>query len=237
MNILNVTTEELKNRIAGVKTLILPVGSFEQHSRFMCMGTDTVIATFLAQRVEQNTKSVALFPVVYGVSEIHKSFCGTIYISPKIFYLYIKDIITSVAKEQIENLLIINGHGANWYAINKACEECASLFQHIEVYQWWEMIGEKFFTKDEISHAGAQELSVLQYIDMQCVRLDKVEDQESGDININLFECKDIYQITKNGVLGKARTHDVEKGKCVIDEVVKMFVTIIETWEKNNGDN
>ena len=102
---LNITTDEFEEKIKNTKTLILPVGSYEQHSKFMCMGTDAIIATYIAQAVEEKTNAISLYPIIYGVSEIHKSFCGTMYVKPKNFYLYVKDIVESIAKEKRDNFL------------------------------------------------------------------------------------------------------------------------------------
>lgn len=43
LNEMNVTTEEYKTKTEKVHTAILPVGSFEQHSAHMCLGTDTIL--------------------------------------------------------------------------------------------------------------------------------------------------------------------------------------------------
>lgn len=232
---LNITTDEFKENIKKTKTLILPVGSYEQHSKFMCMGTDTIVATYIAQELEKKMGAISLFPIVYGVSEFHKAFSGTVYVKPKNFYIYVKDIIESIAREKIDNLLIVNGHGANWFALNKVCEECSDLYSHIAVYQWWELIGEKYFSKEETSHAGAQELSVLQYINKKFVRLDKVENQEKN-MDIDILDCSDIYQITKNGVIGTATTFNIETGEAICKEVIDIFSKIINDWESDNGN-
>lgn len=233
---LNITTKEFTKNTHYCRTIILPVGSYEQHSDFMCMGTDTIIAMYIAQEIEKRTKAVSLFPITYGVSEIHKSFSGTQYVKPKNFYMYVKDIFESISKDNFENLLILNGHGANWFALNKACEECAHLYNNIKVYQWWEQIGTKYFSEEEISHAGAQELSVLQYIDEKFIRLDQVKDQEKNIVDLDILNCTDLFQITKNGVIGKASSFSKEKGKMVCEEVIDIFVKIIREWEKKNGN-
>lgn len=232
---LNVTTEEFQNSVNISKTLILPVGSYEQHSKFMPLGTDTIIATYIAKELEKRTQAISLFPIVYGVSEIHKSFSGTIYIKPRNFYMYVKDIVESLAKENVDNLLIINGHGANWFAINKACEDCKNLYKHIQVYQWWELIGEKYFKESETSHAGAQELSVLEYIDEKFVRLNKVENQKKNQ-DMEIILCDDIAKVTHNGVVGIATSYDKRKGEEVCEDVINIFTEIINEWENEYGN-
>ena len=233
---LNITTEEYKNKTKIVHTAILPVGSFEQHSAHMCMGTDAIIATSISEEVAKVTNSVCLCPIVYGVSEIHKSFSGTIYSNPRTFYEYIKDIVISISNGDIDNLLIVNGHGANWFALNKVCEETNELFKNVEVVQWWEILKDNLFMSEECSHAGAQELSVLGYISKQYIREQLVADQiHSKDISI--LECKDIFEVTQNGVIGLATSYDFKKGQITFERVVAALIIKIQCWEQENYES
>lgn len=226
------TSEEFGNELE--ETVIIPVGSFEQHGKHMCLGTDTIIANTIAKNVAKRRGCICLPPVIYGVSEIHKSFIGTIYIKPRHFYYYISDIIESLICDKVRNVLFVNGHGANWFAINKACKKYSHYFRHIEVVQWWELLGNTFFSEIECSHAGAQELSVLECISKKCVRTDKIENQMSNQ-NISIYECSDISDIAKNGVLGIATSHDEERGKQALLYVCNRINHIIKCWE-NNGN-
>ena len=226
---MNLTTAEFGGN--RVDTVIIPVGSFEQHSSHMCLGTDSLIATYISEDVAKQTNSICIFPIVYGVSGLHKSFSGTIYVEPKHLYLYIKDVIRSLSGTFIKNILLVNGHGGNWFAINKACEDLAELFNHIEVVQWWELIGNAFFSEPECSHAGAQELSVLAYINKDFVRLDKVSNQIKN-MDIDITECKDLSEVTLNGVVGVAKTYDIEKGGTVSRKVVELLKNKIVEWKK-----
>lgn len=233
LNEMNVTTEEYKTKTEKVHTAILPVGSFEQHSAHMCLGTDTLIATYIAEEIAKESNCICLYPIVYGVSEIHKSFSGTMYAQPRHFYEYIKDIIISISDENIHNLLIVNGHGANWFAINKACEETRNLYKNIEVIQWWEILEKPLFTNEESSHAGAQELSVLGFINQKFIRKNKVSNQVTNR-EIDILECTDISELTKNGVIGVATTYDFIKGQKTFEQVVSIVNKKIISWENDD---
>ena len=76
-----------KNDIA-----LLPVGSNEQHGPQNPLGTDHLIAKAVAEETAKRTGVLCLQVIPFGVSSHHKQFWGTIFISPKTFKGYVKEV-------------------------------------------------------------------------------------------------------------------------------------------------
>lgn len=209
------TSREFATNITLNRTLIIPCGSYEQHGNHMVLDTDTIIAEVLSKLVGMELKIICLPAIPFGVSEVHMSFNGTVTISPGTYYALIKDIICSLEKESISNIIFVNGHGGNTRILKEIMNEYNCKY-NFELFNWWEFVETSIFNDSEMcSHAGAQELSVLGSIDLELVRTDQVENQKHNKYIRGKFS--DLKELTLNGVMGKAEGYDFEKGSKIID--------------------
>ena len=106
----------------GAQVSVLPVGSFEQHSDFLPLITDTVVACVIAQRLSDDYSLFLLPPVTFGCSHEHARFAGTVSVSAATLIAVISDIRDSLAAQGIHHLVIVNGHGGNYVLSNVAQE-------------------------------------------------------------------------------------------------------------------
>lgn len=109
---------EVGELIDKVDFLILPTGSFEQHGRHLPLLTDSIRAENLcleiAKEAEKEGLKVLLLPtLVYGVSEHHMRFPGTISVEAETYISLIESIGASLARHGFKRLAIINFHGGN----------------------------------------------------------------------------------------------------------------------------
>lgn len=218
----NITSEEFRKIIEDTNIIIIPFGSYEQHSRHMVLSTDSIIAEYIATELSYRLNAVSLPVITYGVSEVHLSFNGTIAISKINYYNYVKDILTSLKKENINLIVMINGHGGNYGALHKLEQELSSSYKIILI-NWWEIVKYNFFKKEEeCSHAGAQEISVLGTISPELIRTNLIENQKHNKFIKGKFS--DIRELTLNGVIGIADTYNLSLGRQTIDYVVDYLV-------------
>lgn len=101
--------QEAKPEIA-----VLPVGSLEQHSLHLPIGTDFLMAEHLARMVAEKLGAFLLPAQPYGNSQEHQGFPGTVWISPTTLGLVVKDICQALKQQGFRKIVVINGHGANW---------------------------------------------------------------------------------------------------------------------------
>src|SRR3989338_187051 len=104
------TWKEVEEYLEKQKTVIIPIGSTEQHGPGLPLGLDSYVAISLAEDVAKQTGLLITPPIWFGDSPHHMAFPGTISIRTEILSEYVKDVIRSLAKHGFKNILIINGH-------------------------------------------------------------------------------------------------------------------------------
>jgi len=107
----NLTWEEVKDRvIESQATIILPVGSTEQHGPHLPVGTDTMVANALAEAGAKEAQALVAPPLWFGWSPHHMVLPGTITIRPEILIEIFYDMVTSLAAHGLDKFIFLNGH-------------------------------------------------------------------------------------------------------------------------------
>lgn len=94
----------------GVRTVILPIGSTEQHGPHLPLGTDTLLANAVAEEAARRTKALVAPPLWFGWSPHHMVLPGTITIRPDVLVNLVYDIIDSLRQHGFESFVLLNGH-------------------------------------------------------------------------------------------------------------------------------
>lgn len=214
-----------KNDIA-----IVPVGSNEQHGPQNPLGTDHFIAKMLAEEAAKRAETLCLQVIPFGVSHHHKQFWGTIYVSPKTFKEYVKEVCLALHYYGVRKIVIVNGHGGNLNALTELARELRENGVFVSIFQWWPAATKLLpdvFKPEERSHAGAEETSMNLALYPNLVNMDRAVDEE---IRKHMVETAgivlplDTADVTHLGVFGKSTTASVEKGRKVFEAVVKELV-------------
>ena len=107
----NLTWQEIKEKITvSQATIILPVGSTEQHGPHLPVGTDTMVANALAEAGAKETQALVAPPLWFGWSPHHMVLPGTITIRPEILIEFGYDMVSSLAAHGFDKFVFINGH-------------------------------------------------------------------------------------------------------------------------------
>ena len=107
----DLTWEEVKIRVdESEKTVIIPVGSTEQHGPHLPVGTDTYVALALAAAGAKRTGALAAPPLWFGWSPHHMVLPGTITIRPEVLVEIGFDIVHSLWRHGFDKFVVINGH-------------------------------------------------------------------------------------------------------------------------------
>jgi creatinine amidohydrolase len=177
------TRDEL-NAIAATSTIVIPLGSTEQHAHHLPVRVDAAVITALAERAV--VKASAQVPVLlgptlpYGFSHHHLVFGGTISIGPTTYISVLTDIATSLAQQGFRNLVFLNGHGGNESAMHLVADRlgCDSgVNMNVAACSYWTLAEEMAQVAGlEPSlvpgHAGHFETSLMLAIEPDLVRLD-----------------------------------------------------------------
>jgi creatinine amidohydrolase len=204
--------------------VLLPVGSTEQHGPHAPLSTDALVAGTVAREAAGRTDAAcACLPTVpVGVSEEHRAFDGTVYVSPETFRAYVSETLRSAPADRA---VVVNGHGGNIDALGEAC---ARLTRETPVFAthwtWWEAIDEGDLS---MGHAGAVETSVLLHLVPELVG-EPVDGAESwGDSLEGAPLAYDTEEFTENGVVGDATDATAQEGERLYEDAVGSLVRLV----------
>ncbi|WP_172387262.1 creatininase family protein [Streptomyces sp. MNP-20] len=219
--------EEQQPRVA-----VLPVGSFEQHGRYLPLITDTAIACIIAHEIADTYPVLLLPPVTISCSHEHGSWPGTVSISAKTLFQVVEDIQASLARSGIEKLVIVNGHGGNYVLSNVVQEAnvdrpCMSLFPLSSDWERARQRGGLVSDRHGDMHAGEIETSLLLHAAPELVRPGyERADHDGGPRRFLLTLGMGAY--TESGVIGHPSYATAGKGEAILTSLTEDFAAHVE---------
>jgi creatinine amidohydrolase len=198
---------------------VLPVGSTEQHGPHAPLGTDHVTAETVAETAASNydREVVVAPPLTVGVSEEHRQFTGTLWVSPETFRANVRDVTESLASHGWDRVVVVNGHGGNVPALGEVCQRVTRDGDAYAVpFTWFDAVGDH---SEDMGHAGPLETAFLRHTHPKLVREDRVDDARDGasdhwgewQSRANL--AVDSAEFTENGVVGDPTEGDADRGE------------------------
>ena len=197
-------------------TIIIPVGSLEQHGAHLPITTDSDIVTEIASRLAKKCGFIVFPTISYGVSDEHYPLFNT---SVDLSRL-LESMLRSLSETEIKSVVILNGHHGNERSIP---DDWYSIDAKLRVYSYWH------FMKHEFDHAGFVETSLMLAISDKV----KMEKAKKGLITKGLSE-KEIQRIkelstersgfpkvTENGVWGDPTGATKKDGEKFLAEIVR----------------
>ena len=157
---------------------VLPWAATEAHNQHLPYGTDLIEAEQLAIRsaeraAERGARVVVLPSIPFGNNAQQQDQVATIHFSTATALAILRDVVTSLKRQGITRLLILNGHGGNDFKplVRDMILETGSF---IAVASFWEMCPDILheLLADLGDHAGALETSLLLYLTPQDVLLE-----------------------------------------------------------------
>jgi creatinine amidohydrolase len=229
---------EAKEYFAKNDIAIIPVGSNEQHGPQNPLGTDHLIAKAIAEETAKRTRVLCLQVIPFGVSSHHRQFWGTVFISPKAFKGYVKDVCLSLGYYDVRKIVIVNGHGGNRSALMHMARELREKGVFVSIFQWWEAASKllpDLFKPEEEGHAGAEETSMNLILHPQIVNMNEALNEEPRRHAVEMEGVTlplDTVDETSSGVFGKSTTASAKKGKTVLEAVVGELVKHVIALKK-----
>lgn len=206
-------------------TVVVPVGSLEQHGPHLPLDTDARIAAAVARRAVEGDPTLLLAPPLpYGASGEHQAFAGTLSIGHEALRLVLVELGRSAAT-WASRLVFVNGHGGNLPTVPDAVAQ----LRHEGCDVAW--FGCAVPRGD--AHAGRTETAMLLALDPSVVR---VEAWEPGNI-APLAELLPsllrggVAAVSPNGVLGDPRGATAEEGEELLTAMVGQLRECLARWE------
>jgi len=169
------TWPEIESYLQRSKTVIIPIGSNEQHGPTGLLGTDWLCPEIIAHEAEKQGDILVAPTFNIGMAQHHLAFPGTISLRPSTFQAAIADWVSSLTRHGFERLYFLNGHGGNVASIEAAFSEIYADWSFVEertpfalkLKNWWDLEGVdklafKLFPQGHGSHATPSEIAVTQ---------------------------------------------------------------------------
>jgi creatinine amidohydrolase/Fe(II)-dependent formamide hydrolase-like protein len=170
------TWPEVEVYLQRSRTVVVPIGSNEQHGPTGLLGTDWLCPEIIAHEAEKAGDILVGPTFNIGMAQHHLGFPGTISLRPSTFIAAIGDWVRSLRGHGFERVYFLNGHGGNVASIEAAFSEvyAEASFAGREagvackLKNWWELDGvmklcAKLFPTGHGSHATPSEIAVTQY--------------------------------------------------------------------------
>ena len=219
MNIDELYDPEFRKLIKSKKpTIIIPIGSIEQHGAHLPISTDSDIVTEVASRLAKKCGFIVFPTISYGVSSEHKPLFN-LSLKENDLRRILENIIGSLGENHIKKIIILNGHHGNLRAIEKV----SVVGQNISKMSYWH------FMKHEFDHAGFVETSLMLAISNK-VKMKKAKkglitkglsENEKKRISKLSVKVGGFPQVTKNGVWGDPTNATKKDGQKFLAEIVR----------------
>lgn len=223
---------ELRTLAERGATVIMPVGSIEQHGPHLPVQVDTLLAGEIARRaalrLAERTPVVVTPTVWMGLAEHHMTLGGTFTLDFTAYQALLRCLCRSVDRHGFPRILILNGHGGNVSALNVIAGALASeLTARVAIVTYWHLkqaadrFREILEHQDNVRHAGEAESSMLlalvpDLVDQEAMR--STEGPLDGIVRPSgAYGYRHVSDISPAGVLGKPRTASAEKGERLLE--------------------
>lgn len=235
----------------GMTSVVIPVGSVEQHGPHLPLFVDAERGTALGLRVARHLGDALLAPTIrVGWSEHHMGFAGTISLRKETLEAVCRDYCESLARHGFTDIYLVPSHGGNFQpledmlprlrstvaAVNESCRVSAytDLLGIVSVWRW--VVEEEVGLGKHVGgHADIAESSEILFLHPGEVRMARIEAGRVGELDRalvdQLFE-KGLRAISPNGILGDPRGMDAGLGERLLDATALLIAEAFRDEEE-----
>lgn len=233
-------------------TVLIPIGSVEQHGGHLPTGTDALTAAAVTHDAAKASGTLAAPPLWYGWAPQHMGFPGTVTLRPETVTELMTDVGLSLVHHGFRRLVVVNGHRfANIaplsLALNKVRQTTGALAVLVDlayiagnVYCEWSQDPES----GGFGHADGYETSHMLHLHPELVEMQHAVSDTGG--GHNPFKTLDPWAPSNraaywpstaaenahsvDGTLGNPRWATAERGealhKALVADLVEMLASI-----------
>lgn len=254
MYLAHMNYREVEEYLRRSDTILIPVGSLENHGLHLPLGTDFLIPDEIARRLREKS-SLAIAPTLnYGATDDLCGFAGTVSIGTEGLTALLRTICDQFYRQGFRHFLILNGHGGNTAAIQSVGMHLYRKGAYLANLNWWLMAGQ-LNPQWAGGHGGGEETAGILAVDPALVKAEYLHLPEGirNDLGENLpygawtgirykgvsvTVPREIKDITDNGWLVHSFKGDVparadrEWGNEMLDAVAGYIADFAAEFEK-----
>lgn len=236
------TWSEVEAYLKVRTTILIPIGSTEQHGPSGLIGTDAICPEAILGAVGKS-EGVLVGPTLpVGNAQHHLGFPGTISLRPSTLIAMVVDVIDSVAHHGFERILFVNGHGGNIAPVFSAFSEYQSTAtlqressSRTALHNWWEgprvmALLEELFAENDGLHGTCGEISLTQFIRPDAIKA--VVTEGKGPDGEFFYDAADFRKRFPDGRMGSDPSYcSPEHGERIHEAAVKDAVEALLAFE------
>lgn len=216
----------------GFTTVVVGVGSTEQHGPHLPTMTDTRIGDELAHRVARRLgASLQARTIPIGVSEHHLAFGGTVSVSRETLRAILRDYASSLGRCGFKRIVFLPSHGGNFSTVQEVIAEARSTHPGVEVTGYADLLELTAFLEGASArfgvsaaasgaHAGESETAMMLALEPGLVRRDRFAAGYLGPLGeeqVRVILEQGMTALTGNGVLGDPAGSSAERGEVYLE--------------------
>ncbi len=206
--------------------LVVPLGATEQHGPHLPLGTDSVIAEALADRLAAGVPGVVVAPsLAYGSSGEHAGFAGTLSIGQVAVELVITELVRSA--DAFAGTVLVSAHGGNAAPLARAVATLTN--ERRRVLAWSPRLDA---LPHGDAHAGRLETSLMLALAPHDVALADAEPGERRPLAelASVLRSAGVRAVSPNGVLGDPQGANAGEGLELLDAMAADLIAAVQRW-------
>ncbi|MFC6906246.1 creatininase family protein [Halalkalicoccus tibetensis] len=248
--IADLTWEELDAATDETGTLLLPVGSTEQHGPHLPLGVDTFMPEAVCRRIAERSPCLLAPAIPYGVSPHHTFKPGTVTVESETFRRYVRDVCVSAGEWGIENVLLVNGHYLVQdpeleIVVRDLRTDHGIRAFHVPLVTLFADVASEIRESELSFHASEFETSMMLALFPELVEMDRAEPVAGPDESLPLTDydalgdnevgwalsAEEMDELTPTGNLGDPTAASAEAGEALVERVVSKTASLVEALE------
>jgi creatinine amidohydrolase len=235
----------------GGRTVIVPVGSTEDHGDHGPLWTDVYIPLEVARRAAHELEALVAPPVGFGLAPDHRGASGLVHLRLQTFVSLIRDVCVTLVQSGFRRIVLLNGHYVNSWALQYAAADVYDeLPGDVRIYPfpYWQGMkpeeAEQYLSGSAGIHANAGETSAVLAINPDLCDMERARDfsPDLGELRTNAFAIIDpVFLATPGsfwslledggGVWGRPSESTAERGEEFLQWATTAVVNLIHDMD------
>lgn len=228
------THEGFRKAARDTEVVVMVTGALEAHGKHLPLGTDTILTTYLAEKIASKTKALVLPTIPIGESWDFHHNEGTISIHPSALMDYYVSILKGIFKHGFRYIVALNGQRGNTPIIKQAAKIATKKGQRVVVVvNWWRDLGKN--ARDEIDetpggHAAEGETSEVMFVRPELVDM-SVAEAHRVVTRFEIISGSYREELLPSAMYGDPRKATEDKGRKIMEQAEEEIIELIQQLE------
>ncbi len=236
-----------------VPTVLVPVGTTEQHGQHLALGTDAFIPEEICRRIASEVDALVAPRMSYGASDMHAGYNAVTYVNYETLATTLRDVAYSFCENGFTDVVLISGHLTNDYAAkvgaNKASHDLPPE-KYVYAFPYWDALDPEdmaeYLSFDTGWHANVGETAAVMAMDEDLVDLDAAEHDDPemprdisnpGALLDHLLIGKSsFYRVSESGTWGDPSEATPERGEEYFETITTAVAELINTFQAERDE-